>query len=532
VLNPDGSLYTANLRKAKATDTYVCSGAPHAHAGLRGRAADEVWEPRFTFHGFRYVEANGLPKSAGAESITGIVLHSASQPSGEFSCSNAILTQLQRNIVWGQRGNFLEIPTDCPQRDERLGWTGDAQIFIRTACFNYDVAAFFTKWLIDLDDSQKPDGRFPDVAPDVVPAHPGGVAAWADAGVICPWQIYVAYGDKRVLQRHYPAMCRYVKYLQADAGDDFLRPAEGYGDWVAVGSDTAKDLVATAYFAHVAALMSKTATVLEKPVDARRFALLYRRIKRAFQREFVTAAGRVSGETQTAYVLALVFELLQDHLRAAAATHLAADVQRRGRLTTGFVGSRDLVPALADSGHVDLAYKLLLREEFPSWGYPIAQGATTIWERWDGWTAKAGFQDPGMNSFNHYAYGAIGQFLYERVAGIAPDEDRPGYKHLRIEPLPGGGITHAAANLRTIHGPASVAWRINRGRMRVEVEVPANTSATVTLPTPEPQSVTESRKPLANAEGVSGIETVGSAVRFDISAGRYAFECKAPAEAR
>ncbi len=516
MLNPDGTLYTANLPRAKATDEYVLKGD-----------GPEVYEPRFTFHGFQYVELTGCPRTPDLGTVTGVVLHSNTPPTGEFECSDPLVNQLQHNIVWGQKGNFLEVPTDCPQRGERLGWMGDAQAFVRTACFNMNVAAFFTKWLDDVEDGQAEDGAFPDVAPNVLPGK--GVAGWADAGVICPWTIYLCYGDTRILGRHYDSMARWIEYMRATS-NSLTRPDFGYGDWLAPGlvsagdAPTPKDLIGTAYFAYCAGLMSSIARILGKTEDAEGFASLSEDVKGAFNREFVTPAGRVVGHTQTGYVLALAFDLLPDEKRPVAVRHLVSDIERREwHIATGFIGGILLAPTLSRFGRTDVAYKLLTQETYPSWLYPVKHGATTIWERWDGWTEERGFQDPGMNSFNHYAYGAVGQWLYATVAGIDLDPDEPGYKHIVIRPEPGGGLTHARGELLTMYGRVASAWKLEEGQFVLDVAVPANARATVILPTSDSGNVTESGRPLEEAEGVSGARVEDGSVCCHIGSGEYAF---------
>ena len=483
MLNDDGTLYTTNLRSAKATDCYICRGG-----------GEEIWEPRFTFHGFRYVELTGnLHEKPSPADVTGVVLHSEIPPTGVFECSDSMVNQLQSNIVWGQRGNYLEVPTDCPQRDERLGWTGDAQVFIRTACFNRDVAAFFTKWCIDLADAQYADGAFPHVAPDVLRKEqpdPGrGCAAWGDAGVICPWTIYLCYGDTRMLERQYESMAAWISWREKTS-KDLVHGGACFGDWLAPDGNTPRDLIATAYFARTAELMGKTAAALGRRDDARRYAALARRVCAAFNRTFVTPAGRVMGDSQTAYLLALGFNLLPAAKRAPALERLVADIERRGfKLSTGFVGTPLLAPVLTACGRVDVAYKLLLQREYPSWFYSILQGATTMWERWNSYSKEKGFGDAGMNSFNHYAYGAIGEWLYATVAGIDLDPAKPGYKHIIIRPQPGGGLTWARGELLSRYGRIACAWRIEERQLHVDVTIPPNTTATVTLPGRKPERV-------------------------------------------
>lgn len=479
MLEADGTLYTANYRSAKSTDTYVCSGK-----GL------ETYEPRFTFHGFRYVELTGLKTKPRIDSITGLVWHTEMTPTGSFECSDPLVNKLQSNIRWGQRGNFLEVPTDCPQRDERLGWTGDAQVFIPTAAFNYDVAAFFRKWTRDLADGQHATGAYPDTAPDLFfniwPSSVGGNAAWAEAGVICPWVVYQKYGDTRILEENYPAMVRYVAHLEKTS-DNLVRPDTCFGDWLSPEATrpdwaaTPCDLIGTAYFARTAELLAKIAAVLGRDADARNYASLHKRIAAAFNRHYVTADARLAGDTQTAYLLALAFDLLPEKKRPAALAHLERTLKRRNdHLCTGFVGTPLLCPVLTRFGRADLAYKLLFNDGYPSWLYPVKNGATTMWERWNSWTPDKGFGDASMNSFNHYAYGAIGEWMYSTVAGIG--ELSPAYKKILLHPILNGKLTHASASLDTPHGVATSAWKRSGKTVTWSVVVPPNTTAVAVPP--------------------------------------------------
>ncbi|CAA9568753.1 MAG: GH78 / CBM67 [uncultured Thermomicrobiales bacterium] len=514
-LNPDGTLYTTNLRTARQTDTYV----------LRG-GGEETWEPRFTFHGFQYVELTGYPGVPGREAVTGVVVGSDTPPAGEFACSDELVNRLQRNIVWGQKGNFLSIPTDCPQRDERLGWLGDAQVFVRTAAGNADVAAFFTKWMDDVVDAQSPAGGFPNVAPRVAVSE-DGAPAWGDCGVIVPWTLWRVYGDTRLVERHWDAMARWVAYLEEANPDGLWRARRGpdFGDWLSIGADTPKEVVATAYYALDAALMAELARAIGREEDGRRYDALFDHVRAAFNRAYVSADGRVEGGTQTAYLLALRFGLLPEGLRDAAADHLVADIDAKGwHLSTGFVGVSYLCPVLTEIGRTDVAYRLLLNETFPSWGYSIRQGATTIWERWDGWTAERGFQDPGMNSFNHYSLGSVGEWLYRTVAGIDVDPAGPGFARAVIRPRPGGGLTHARARYHSIRGPIASDWRAEGGRFRLRVEVPANVTATVWVPCPDAAEVAEGGVPADGAEGVRFLRREDGAAVFAVGSGRYDFE--------
>jgi alpha-L-rhamnosidase len=528
-LNPDGTLYTANLRTARQTDVYT----------LRG-GGEETWEPRFTFHGFRYVELSGYPGTPSCDTLTGIVLHSDIPLTGSFECSDPLLNQLQHNIQWGQKGNFLDVPTDCPQRDERLGWTGDAQAFVRTATFNRDVAAFFTKWQQDLADAQYPSGAIPPVAPDTAAfesrrGSPGG-PAWEDAFLICPWTIYLCYGDRRLLETYYDAFARFVDDLlgrQPAANpwkDTGFWLAGGFGDWLALDGSgktdggTPKDLIGLAFFAHDAHLMSRIARVLGKAGDAEKYERLYREVREAFINCFVTPDGLIAAQTQTACVLALRFDLLPEHLRPVAVRELVRDIERRGmHLATGFVGTPHLPHVLAEAGRLDVAYALLLQKTAPSWLYPVTQGATTIWERWDGWTHDKGFQDAGMNSFNHYAYGSIGAWLYAVVAGIDVDPDRPGFKHIILRPRPGGGLKRARAAYDSIYGRIVSDWRLKKSGLDWRIAIPPNTTATVYVPAAEGAEIAEDGVPAQEVAGVTLLRREPDAAVYEVGPGQYHF---------
>jgi alpha-L-rhamnosidase len=431
-----------------------------------------VFEPRFTFHGFRYVEVRG------PGDVVGRVVHSDTPPTGSFECSSELVNQLWRNVMWGQRGNFLSVPTDCPQRDERLGWLADAQVFLSSAALNMDVAAFVTKWGDDILDAQSAEGAYPDVAPRLG-AERDGAPAWGDAGIIVPWTIYQRYGDVRILERHWDAMERYVAYLVRHNPDLLWRTRRhnDYGDWLSVGADTPREVLATAYLAYDAKLMAGIADVLGRRNG---YKALYDDVVAAFNRAYVRDDGFIEGDTQTVYLLALHMDLVPDELRERVAERLVADIERNDwHLTTGFIGVGLLCPVLTEAGYADVAYRLLLNETFPSWGYSIRHGATTIWERWDGWTEDDGFQTPMMNSFNHYSLGSVAQWLYEYVAGIRPAE--PGYEHVLIAPTP-GPLEWARATYRSVRGPITSAWRQSGEQFRLDVELPANVTATVVLP--------------------------------------------------
>ena len=524
VLDKEGNFYTANLRGAKQTVRYTLKGG-----GL------ETFEPHFTFQGFRYLAVEGYPGELTLDSVTGVVIHSDMSRAGQFETSNPLINQLQHNILWGQKGNFLDVPTDCPQRDERLGWTGDAQAFARTAAFNMDVAGFYTKWLKDVAADQLESGSVPYVIPDVLSRESkpaGGAAGWADAAVIIPWTMYLTYGDKRVLEEQYDSMSKWVEYMRRRAGDDYIWDGDyHFGDWLAFattrpdypGATTSKDLIATAFYAHSTDLMRRIALVLRKENDAAHYADLLGKIKTAFRREFVTERGRVGEDTQTAYTLALEFDLLPAELQKIAADRLARDVKERGHLTTGFLGTPYLCHVLGRYGHLAEAYLLLNREKYPSWLYPVKQGATTIWERWDGQKPDGSFQDQGMNSFNHYAYGAIGDWIYQVVAGIDVDPQAPGYQHIIIQPQPGGGLTRARASHNSLYGKVTSAWEIKDDRFELTVEIPANTRASVRLPGAALDKVTEGGEALAKGAGIANARQEGDSVIAEIGSGRYVF---------
>jgi alpha-L-rhamnosidase len=528
VLDKAGNFYTDNMRAAKTTARYTLKGG-----GV------ETFEPHFTFFGFRYVDVDGYPGELTADNLIGVVIHSEMARTGEFETSKPLVNQLQHNIVWGQKGNFLDVPTDCPQRDERLGWTGDAQVFARTAIFNMDVASFLTGWLRDVAADQTADGAVPFVVPNVLPARDGreaaGAAGWADAAVIIPWTMYLTYGDKQVLEQQYDSMTKWVAYQRKRAGDDYIWDGDfHFGDWLAYaapddearsypGASTGRDYIATAFFAHSTDLLRKTALLLGKKDDAARYEAQLGKIKDVWRREFVTEKGRVAESTQTAFALALQFDLLPEELRPVVARRLAEDVRQRKHLTTGFLGTPYLCHVLSRYGYVDEAYLLLNREEYPSWLYPVKQGATTIWERWDGQKPDGTFQTPTMNSFNHYAYGAIGEWMYRVMAGLEIDEGAPGYKHVLVQPRPGGGFTKARAAHQSLYGKVGSAWTVADGRLELVVDVPANTRATVRLPGARLADVTESGRALATGNGITGQKQDGDAVVVEIGSGSYRF---------
>ena len=511
-LQKDGTVYTRNLRGARATDTYVCKGE-----------GEEIYQPLFTFHGFQYVQVTGYPGRVTRAGVTGIEITSATPVVGDFACSCSMVNQLYHNICQTQRANFVDIPTDCPQRDERLGWTGDAQAYVRTATSNNDVQAFFEKWLVDLADAQRADGQYPMVAPLKVANDDGG-PAWADAGVICPWTVYEVYGDRRILAVHYAGMKRFVDFCRKRSTAGLLPPPEFhcFGDWLNINADTPKEVIYTAYFASSTRLLARIAAVLGKRTDAANYEKLFQRIKKAFNNAYVNADGRIAGDTQTAYVLAIRYELLDDQLQRKAGTHLVDNIKRRDwHLSTGFVGTKDLMPVLSKVGRTDVAYRLLHNNTFPSWGFSIRHGATSIWERWDGWTPRKGFQTTGMNSFAHYAFGAVYQWMVETLGGILTDG--PGFKKIVIRPQPGGKLTQAKTSYNSIRGLIATEWKRTAGKLVLDVTIPANTTARVHVPAKNLSDITEGGQPVDRAEGVKFLQVENGTAVFYVGSGDYRF---------
>jgi alpha-L-rhamnosidase len=529
VLDKYGEFYTANYRKATAEAQYI----------LRGAANGETYEPRFSFFGFRYVAIDGLTEAElKAANLTGVVVHSDMPISGDFECSNKDINQLQHNIIWGQKGNFVDVPTDCPQRDERLGWTGDAQAFVRTAAFNKDVASFFTKWLRDVEADQGKDGEVPFVIPDVLNPNksvPKGTSAgWGDVVTIAPWTMYQVYGDKKVLEVQYPSMKAWVDYIHKKSGESLIwKGGSIFGDWLFYlpspdkasepDGHTSREYISTAFFAYSCKLLAQSAEVLGKTEDAKFYNALFEKIKKVFNDEYVTKSGRTASDSQTSYVLALMFDLLPSDLRPKATQYLVDDIKsRRNHLSTGFLGTPYLCHVLSDNGRTDVAYDLLFQETYPSWLYPVKHGATTIWERWDGMKVDSTFQSDGMNSFNHYAYGAIGDWLYRVVAGI--EIGKAGYKHIVIQPQPTDKLSYAKAYYDSEYGKIESGWARKNGKTTLNVRIPANTTATIALKNVQIGNITEGGKSVSNNAAVQNVRTEGLLVKFDIGSGTYSFE--------
>lgn len=520
VLTKEGNFYTDNLRDADQKATYILDGSP-----------EQVLEPHFTFYGFRYVRVEGFTPTP--DNLTAIALYSDMDQTGQFSTSDELLNQLQHNIQWGQRGNFLDVPTDCPQRDERLGWTGDAQAFFRTAAYNFNVNPFFSKWLKDVAADQLDNGSVPFVVPNVLGENSAGSAGWGDVATIIPWESYLLYGDRELLATQYPSMKQWVEYIRSQSTENLWNKGFHFGDWLFYSPDDDRDgraaitdkyLISQAFYAYSTQLLLKAARVLGNQEDIREYEALLDDVIRAFRREYLTPSGRMVSGTQTAYVLALQFDLLPEDLRKQAADRLVENIQSYGyHLTTGFLGTPYLAHVLSRFGHTDIAYRLLMQKSYPSWLYPVTQGATTIWERWDGIKPDGTFQTPSMNSYNHYAYGAIGDWMYQQIGGIQALAEGPGYKKFRIAASPGAGLTRAEANLDTYYGTIRSAWAFEGDTFSHQVLVPVNTTAEIVLPYGAYDAIREGGRPLDRADGLRRLDDRDGKVRLELAPGTYSF---------
>ncbi|MCF0220406.1 MAG: family 78 glycoside hydrolase catalytic domain [Muribaculaceae bacterium] len=533
-----GRMYTENYRDAMSTDHYT----------LRGDAAGETFEPHFTQHGYRYVEITGLNRPLALADVKGIVLESIGEQLSEFECSDPDLNRLFSNIVWGQRGNFLSVPTDCPQRNERMGWMGDAQIFARSATYNMMTDGFFNRWMYALRDTQGANGSYGNTAPAFEKG--GDALGWMEAGIIVPWQVYMQYGDKRILEDHYASMSAYMDFLGQRA-NGHIQPGGMFGDWLAI-DNTNSSLTNTAYYAYDAILMQKIASALGKADDAEKYAALYQDIKRAWNSEFVDSEGYTRAKsnifatampappaggmkdvmgkalekdpehpdrqnTQTSYVIPLYADLFNDANKPLAIDHLVKAIEKTGyTITTGFIGTPYICHVLSNNGRSDVAYRLFEQSAFPSWKFPVQQGATTIWERWNSYTKDNGFGPVDMNSFNHYSYGAIEEWIITHVLGIERDEAAPGYKHFFLAPEVGGNLSYAKGGFETVYGKISCAWQKTPTGFTYSVTVPANTSATLTLPSP---NVTV----IAGAPYARALSSSAAATTLALPSGTYEF---------
>lgn len=520
-VNPDGTIYTANLRNADAIDTYI----------LRG-GEEETFAPHFTFHGFRYVEVTGYPGPPPLTAIQGDVVSSVSgDPVAKLTTSSDLVNHMWEIGIWGQRGNFLSVPTDCPQRDERLGWMGDAGVFWRTGSYNFDIAAFSQKFIQDIADAQTPAGAFTNVSPNTLPFSGGategtspwteglvGAPGWGDAGIIVPWTTWIQYGDKAVIEKNWGAMQRWMDFIQS-RNPDFLRKkglGPNYGDWLAPDPNTNKELLASAYWALIAHMMSQMAHATGKGGDADRYDALVKNIREAFQKTYIKEDGTVGTGTQTSYVGALYTKMAPESLEPALVAKLVKDIEvHNWHLSTGFLGTPFLLFVLANHGHTDLAYRLLLNDTYPSWGYMLSKGATTWWERWNGDTG-----DPAMNSYNHYAFGSVIAWVYRDAAGIDTTPDSPGFKEIIIHPHPDSRMPSARAEYESVYGKIVSDWNgTPAGPFSLRVTIPANTTARVFLPAIPGAHITEDGNPVeAQMEAGSYVVRIGS--------GMYSFEVK------
>ena len=476
-----GNFYTENLRSARATDTYRYTA----------EQAGKTVHPHFTYHGFRYIAVEAENCEVRQENFTALVLHSDMKRTGTFACDNEKINRLHENILWGMNSNFFDIPTDCPQRDERLGWTGDAQIFCATAAYLCDTELFYHKWLADVALESNPENGVPHLVPDIV-GNSAGTSVWGDCAAVIPWQVYESYGDAELLRQNYPLMKLWVQYIRSQCGGDVLW-LHGFqrGDWLALDAPacrpgimyggTDRNLVANVYYALSVRLTAQAAEVIGEEADSREYQALYERIRDELNEEFVTKRGRLVTETQTACVLLLHFDLLKEEYRGRVMQTLRANLtDNRNHLTTGFVGTAFLCHALTENGMHDLAEKILLQEDYPSWLYQVNKGATTIWERWNSIAEDGTFDQSGMNSRNHYSYGAVGDWMYRKIAGINPL--KPGYKEILLKPYLTHGMTQVSASLETPYGLLCMNWSCRGGQITVDVTIPANATARLVLP--------------------------------------------------
>ena len=515
VLNSDGHIDQSNLRAARAADTYI----------LRGDPSGEIYEPHFTYHGFRYVEVSGVSAELKTEDIAGVVVHSDLPETGRLRIDHPLIMKLWENSRWSERSNFMGIPTDCPQRDERLGWMGDANVFWDAAAFNMDVAAFTERFAGDMRDAQRSDGAFTNVSPDTIRA--AGAPGWTDAGVILPWTVWKRYGDTAIIDQHWEAMVRYVEYVGANSPGYLWTKGHGFdfGDWLSLDSKfpgdatTPKDLLATAVFKHSVDAVAEMAEATDRREAAARYRDLAARIRAAFIQAYVQPDGRVSNDSQTAYILALRYDLVPADLRAAAAAKLHANIIRRGNLlTTGFLGTPGSLDALDDAGYAKTVYDLLLRTEYPSWGHMVAKGATTIWERWNGDTG-----DVAMNSYNHYSLGAVTGFLFRRLAGFEPLE--PGFRLFEVNPVLDARVKRGGGEYDSMSGRLFTDWKLGaRGKFQITVEVPPNASARIHLPTRDGGAIREGRGTVSKRDDIKLLGLIKGRQVLEVGSGIYRFD--------
>ena len=539
-LKANGKLYTKNLRRAKATDIYILAGTE-----------EREFHPHFTYHGFQYVELKGLKSGVkpDLDMLIGSVIASDAPLAGAFESSDPTLNKLWSNILWTQRDNMISVPTDCPQRNERMGWMGDVTAFNQTSIFNMNMAAFYTKWIKDMRDAQPKNGRYPDIVPYPMtkwePIRLKGAPAWTDCGVILPWNVYLNYNDKRLIKQHYQSAKKLVDFIHSRNPDLIRVKAVGFkianfGDWLngntirvegypRKGASIPKDAFGTAFFARVTEILSKMAGVIGLTEESTHYADLAQRIKDRFTEEFVSEDGTIKGDAQACYALALHFDLLPEEIRPKAVINLLKAIKKYdGRISTGFLSTLPLMLELTRAGQNETAYSLLLSRRFPSWFFIIDQGATTIWERWDSYYPERGFQSTFMTSFNHFAFGSVGEWIYKAILGINLDENQPGYKHIIIKPQPGGTLTWAKGHYNSIHGKIEVNWKLEDKNFNLEVTIPVNTTATVHIPATNQDEITESGKVIEESDEIQFIDFKNNIARYKIASGKYQFKSDMP----
>ncbi len=534
MLNPDGTLYTKNLRNAKATDTYILKGIEKRE-----------YQPHFTYHGFQYVEVKGLKPGIkpNLDMITGCVVASDARLVGGFESSDPTVNKLWNNILWTQRDNMISVPTDCHQRNERMGWMGDALVFCQMSIFNMDMAAFYTKWIQDIRDAQSDEGRYTDMSP--TPYRIKGLfklvflgaPAWADCGIHLPWDVYLNYGDKRLIEQHFDSAKKYIDYVHSKNQNLIWirRRGNNYGDWLngneiksedypKKGGEVPKEVLSTAFFAHSTEILSKMAEIIGLKDKFEYYDNLARQIREKFTERFVKNDGKIKGDTQAGYAIALHFNLLPEELRPKAVKHMLNAIERYdGRISTGFLCTLPMMLELTRWGHNDTAYQLLLSRKFPSWFYMIDQGATTMWERWDGYVKGRGFQNKSMNSFCHYAFGSVGEWIIKVILGIDLDENQPGYKHIIVRPRPNGAITWAKGYYDSIRGKIDVDWSLQGKKFNLEIKIPPNTTATVYLPASNLENITENDKSIHESDDIELKKYEANLAILKINSGKYSF---------
>lgn len=518
VLDAAGNVYLDNLRGVKQAMKYTFA-----------KDGEITYKPSFTFMGFQYAKIVSFPGEPCLDNFTVYTLHSKMDPTGSIECSNPDLNQLAHNILWGLKSNFVDVPTDCPQRDERLGWTGDAQIFCRTACFLMNTYSFYRKWLKDVEADQTPEGGVAHVVPDIISGNEGdnwllkqgshSAAAWADVAVINPWTMYLTFGDTEILKQQYHSMKGWIDFMQTHAVDYIWNYKLQFGDWVALDAEegsyfgaTPNDLTCTAYFAYSTGLFVKIAELLGNKEDAEKYTDLYNKIVAKFQKTFFDENGIMTAQTQTAHIVALYFGLTPEEYKEKTIQGLLKLLEKEnGHLVTGFVGTPYFCHALSQNGHVKEAYELLLKDDFPSWLYQVKMGATTVWEHWDGLKPDGTMWSPDMNSFNHYAYGAIGEWIVRVAAGLEIDETKPGYKHSVIYPRMGGGLDYLKAEYQSVYGAVRSHWEDKGSEAVLHVSIPVNTTATICL---------DGAKEVKDSDGLT-FQTVDNVLQAQVGSGDY-----------